>query len=137
MADSSSAPSSSGSYTDADMRDLAEWQMEVMKSFNVQELDELLREKGKSVKGHKPQKAMEVAWCYTKEEIAEWRRNRQTTEPPAVMVKRGSQKRTMSGQGTLDDFMRRCRHEYIREPTTGPRDNGEYTERCRLCGDIK
>ena len=34
-------------------------------------------------------------------------------------------------------FFRRCRHEYVREPTTGPRDNGEYTERCRLCGDIK
>ena len=97
MADSSSA-SSSGSYSDLDMREMAEWQMEVMKSFNVQELNELLQKKGKSAKGHKPQKAMEVAWCYTKEDIATWRRQRQTTEPPALMVNRGSR------QASLQEF---------------------------------
>ena len=101
MAETPTAPSSSGSYSDVDMRDMAEWQMEVMKSFNVQELDELLLEKGKRVKGHKPQKAMEVAWCYTKEEIVEWRRKRKTTEPAAMRRTRGS-----SRQKTLDDFLR-------------------------------
>ena len=120
------------------MRDLAEWQVEVTKTLKVAELDELLALKSKKVKGMKAQKAMEVAWCYTKEEIAEWRRQRKTTEPPALMVNRssGSRKRT------LDEFpefrvTRRCYHDYVREDPTGPRDNGEYTERCRLCGDIR
>ena len=57
--------------------------------------------KGKTVKGMKAQKAMEVAWCYTKEEIAEWRRERKLTDPPALMVNRGSR------QPTLDDFFSR------------------------------
>ena len=80
------------------MRDMAEWQVEVTKTLKVAELDELLRAKGKKVKGMKAQKAMEVAWCYTKEEIAEWRRERQVTEPPAMMRNRSSR------QQTLDDF---------------------------------
>ena len=134
MADTpTSAPSSSGSYSDVDMRDMAEWQVEVTKTFKVSELDELLRAKGKSAKGLKEEKAMEVAWCYTKEEIAEWRRQRQVTEPPALMVNRSSR------QPTLDDFFPnlRCCHEYVREYPRGPSDNGEYTERCRLCGDMR
>ena len=111
---------------------MAEWQVEVTKTCRVSELDELLRAKGKSIKGMKAEKAMEVAWCYTKEEIAEWRRQRKTIEPAALMVNRASR------QSTLDDFFGRpCCHEYVREHTTGPRDNGDYTERCRLCGDIR
>ena len=99
MADTpTSAPSSSGSYSDVDMRDMAGWQVEVTKTFKVSELDELLCAKGKKVKGMKAQKAMEVAWCYTKEEIAEWRRQRQVTEPPALLANRSSR------QPTLDDF---------------------------------
>ena len=126
-----SAPSSSGSYSDVDMRDMAEWQVEVTKTFKVSELDEFLRAKSKTVKGMKAHKAMEVAWCYTKEEIAEWRRQRKTIEPAALMVNRDSRKRT------LDDFLRRCCHEYVKEYPEGPRDNGEYTERCRLCGNVR
>ena len=84
-----------------DMRDMAEWQVEVTKTFKVSELDELLRVKGKTVKGMKAQKAMEVAWCYTKEEIAEWRRQRKTIEPAALMVNRDSRKRT------LDEFFQK------------------------------
>ena len=108
------------------MRDMAEWQAEVAKTFKFLELEELLNAKNKTVRGMKAQKAMEVAWCYTKEEIATWRRQRRTTEPPALMVNRDSRKRTISEW---------CCHAYVREHTTGPRDNGEYTERCRLCGN--
>ena len=67
--------------------------------FEVSELDELLHKKGKIVKGRKEQKAMEVAWCYTKEEIATWRRQRRTTEPPAMMVNRSAK--------TLDHFFKK------------------------------
>ena len=31
-------------------------------------------------------------------------------------------------------YARRCEHQYVREFPSGPRDNGEYWERCRLCG---
>ena len=96
-----SAPSSSASYSDVDTRDMAEWQVEVTKTFKVSELNELLRAESKSVKGMKAQKAMEVAWCYTKEEIAAWRRQRKTTEPPALMVNRDNRKRT------LDEFFKK------------------------------
>ena len=103
MADTpTSAPSSSASYSD--MRDLAEWQAEVTKTFKVSELDELLRAKSKSVKGMKAHKAMEVAWCYTKEEIATWRRQRQTTEPPALMVNRDNRDRS---KRTLCEFFKK------------------------------
>ena len=107
MADSSA--SSSGSYSDLDMREIMEFQVEVMKTFKVVELDELLSAKGKKVKGRKEHKAMEVAWCYTKETIAEWRRNRQITEPPALMLNRGKRtsEPTSSNQPTLDKFFRR------------------------------
>ena len=67
--------------------------------FKVAELDELLSAKGKSVKGRKEQKAMEVAWCYTKEEIATWRRQRQDLEPPALLVNNRAK--------TLDEFFKK------------------------------
>ena len=37
------------------------------------QLDELLRAKGVMPKGVKAEKAMEVVWRYTKEEITTWR----------------------------------------------------------------
>ena len=83
-----------------DLRELMQWQVEVMKIFKVSELDELLNKKGKIVKGRKEQKAMEVAWCYTKEEIATWRRQRQDLEPPALLVNR-------ERVTTLDEFFKK------------------------------
>ena len=80
-----SSSSSNGSYFDLELRDIMEWQVEITKSFKVAELDELLRKKGKSVKGQKPAKALEVAWLYTREEITKWRRERQNSEPPALL----------------------------------------------------
>ena len=40
--------SSSASYSDVDMRDMAEWQVEVTKFFKVAELDELLGDREKT-----------------------------------------------------------------------------------------
>ena len=117
-----------------DMREIMEWQGGVSKTFKVSELQELLRAKNMSVNEMKQQKGMEVAWHYTKEEIADWRRKRRTPEPPALMVNRYTR------QNTMNEFFpnrRCCEHEYVREHTTGPRDNGEYTERCNLCGNVK
>ena len=114
------------------MREIMEWQVKISKTFKVSELQELLRAKNKSVKGMKAQKAMEVAWCYTKEEIADWRRKRRTPEPPALMVNRNTRQKSIS---EFFPSRRCCEHAYVREYPSGPRDNGEYTERCRLCGN--
>ena len=49
------------------------------------EVHELLNAKDIKPKGVKAEKAMEVAWCYTKEEITEWRALQETLTPPALL----------------------------------------------------
>ena len=49
------------------------------------QLDELLNAKGVKPKGIKAEKAMEVAWRYTKEEIAAWRAQQEELTPPALL----------------------------------------------------
>ena len=80
----STTPASSASYSDADVRAQSVWQAEANK-LKVAQLDELLRRKGIKPKGVKAEKAMEVAWRYTKEEIAEWRAQQETLTPPALL----------------------------------------------------
>ena len=56
------------------------------------QLDELLNAKGVKPKGVKAEKAMEVAWRYTKEEIADWRaRQAKLTSPALLSTPRRSQ----------------------------------------------
>ena len=31
----------------------------------------------------------------------------------------------------------RCTHDWVREFPSGPRDNGEYRDVCRLCGAVR
>ena len=85
MASGSNTPvPSANSFSDADVRAQSVWQAEVNK-LKVAQLDELLNAKGVKPKGTKPEKAMEVAWRYTKEEIAEWRAQQETLTPPALL----------------------------------------------------
>ena len=85
MSGSTTPTTSAASYSDADVRAQSEWQVEVNK-LKVAQLDELLNKKGVTPKGLKAEKAMEVAWRYTKAEIAEWRaQQRQTLTPPALL----------------------------------------------------
>ena len=74
---------SANSYSDADVRAQSVWQAEVHK-LKVAQL-ELLNAKGVKPKGVKAEKAMEVAWRYTKEEITEWRAKQETLTPPALL----------------------------------------------------
>ena len=60
------------------------WQAEVNK-LKVAQLDELLNAKGVKPRGVKAEKAMEVAWRYTKEEIAEWHAKQEELTPPALL----------------------------------------------------
>ena len=67
------------------MRAQSVWQVEVNK-LKVAQLDELLSAKGVKRRGLKAEKAMEVAWRYTKKEIADWRAKQQETlTPPALL----------------------------------------------------
>ena len=99
MASGSTTPvSSANSYSDADVRAQSVWQAEVNK-LKVAQLDELLSAKGVKPRGVKAEKAMEVAWRYTKREIADWRAKQQETlTPPALL----STPRTPSK--TLEDY---------------------------------
>ena len=84
MSGSTTPVSSAASYSDADVRAQSVWQAEVNK-LKVAQLDELLNAKGVKPRGVKAEKAMEVAWRYTKEEIAEWRAQQETLTPPALL----------------------------------------------------
>ena len=84
MSGSTTPVSSANSYSDADVRAQSVWQAEVNK-LKVAQLDELLSKKGVKPRGVKAEKAMEVAWRYTKEEIAEWRAQQETLTPPALL----------------------------------------------------
>ena len=97
MSGSTTPVSSANSYSDADVRAQSVWQAEVNK-LKVAQLDELLNAKGVKPKGVKAEKAMEVAWRYTKEEIAEWRAKQEKLTPPALL---STPRRS---QPTLKDF---------------------------------
>ena len=84
MSGSTTPVSSAASYSAAAVRAQSVWQAEVNK-LKVAQLDELLDAKGVKPRGVKAEKAMEVAWCYTKEEIAEWRAQQETLTPPALL----------------------------------------------------
>ena len=84
MSGSTTPMSSAAAYSDADVRAQSVWQAEANR-LRVSQLDELLRRKGVKPRGVKAEKAMEVAWRYTKEEIAEWRAQQETLTPPALL----------------------------------------------------
>ena len=130
MSGSTTPVSSANSYSDADVRAQSVWQAEVHK-LKVAQLDELLNAKGVKPKGVKAEKAMEVAWRYTKEEITEWRAKQETLTPPALLST------PRPSQPTLDTYFSmhaRCTHDWVREFPSGPQDNREYRDIGRLCG---
>ena len=97
MSGSTTPVSSAASYSDADVRAQSVWQAEVNK-LKVAQLDELLSKKGVKPKGVKAEKAREVAWRYTTEEIAEWHAKQEERTPPALL---STPRRS---QPTLKDF---------------------------------
>ena len=85
MSGSTTPVPSANSYSDADVRAQSVWQVEVNK-LKVAQLDELLSAKGVQTRRLKAEKPMEVAWRYTKKEIADWRAKQQETlTPPALL----------------------------------------------------
>ena len=129
MSDSSTPVSSAASYSDADVRAQSVWQAEVNK-LKVAQLDELLSKRGVKPRGVKAEKAMEVAWRYTKEEIAEWRAQREALTPPALLSTPRPSQPTLATYFSAKHA--RYTHDWVRELSLGPRDNGEYYDICRL-----
>ena len=99
MSGSTTPVSSANSYSDADVRAQSVWQAEVNK-LKVAQLDELLDAKGVRPRGVKAEKAMEVAWRYTKEEITAWRAKQEELTPPVLL---NTPRRS---QPTLKDFFK-------------------------------
>ena len=106
------------------------WQAEVNK-MKVAQLDELLRKKGVTPRGVKAERAMDVAWSYTRVEIADWRAQQEELTPPALLST------PRPSQPTMDNYFSakraRCTHDFVRGFPSGPRDNGECRDVCRLC----
>ena len=73
LATMSSPSSSNRSHSDQEVaaivRNASDHFCDIMKSFKVADLNAMLAQKGKAAKGTKADKAMDVSWCYTPEEI--------------------------------------------------------------------
>ena len=58
---------------------------DIMKSFKVADWNAMLAQKGKAAKGTKADKAMDVSWCYTIEEIKEYKNKSRLQGMPAIL----------------------------------------------------
>ena len=134
MASGSSTPTSAGSYTEADMLAKLGVVADSSDYFKVKEISELLRSKGVKPRGKKAQKCKQVALVCTEDEV----RARQAKEAEALAALAAAKKQKREpGQLTINETVKRmrarCTHDFVRVLPSGPRDNGEYHDVCRLC----
>ncbi len=95
---SSDGAASTSSYTVADVREPSDWQKTVQKTLKAEQMRVLLRTKGITPKGLKPDLAQTVAWNFTKAEVDEWLAQQESAlQPPALLASRPS-------QPTVNDF---------------------------------
>ena len=84
-----SSPSSSNSHSDQEVaaivRNASGHFCDIMKSSKVAQLDTMLAVKGKACRGTKADKALDVSWCYTPEEIKEYKSQSRLEGVPAIM----------------------------------------------------
>ena len=86
-----SSPSSSSNRSHSDqevaaiVKNASEHFCDIMKSFKVADLNAMLAQKGKAAKGTKADKAMDVSWCYTPEEIKEYKNKSRLQGMPAIL----------------------------------------------------
>ena len=101
-----SSPSSSNSHSDQEVaaivRNASDHYCDIMKSFKVADLNAMLAQKGKAAKGTKADKAMDVSWCYTPEEIKEYKSQSRLEGVPAIM-----QGEREPGQASITTFFAR------------------------------
>ena len=128
----SSTPTSAGSYTEADLCEKLTVAADSADYFKVKEINALLRTKGVTPQGKKAQKCKQVVLVCTAGEVqAFWAKKEAEALAAAKKQKRDP------GQLTLEDAVKRmrahCTHDWVRQFPSGPRDNGEYRDVCRLC----
>ena len=101
-----SSPSSSNSHSDQEVaaivRNAGDHFCDIMNSFKVAQLNALLAAKGKVAKGTKADKAMDVSWCYTPEEIKGHKSQSRLQGMPAIM-----QGEREPGQASITTFFAR------------------------------
>ena len=134
----SSTPTSVGGYTEAEMVAKLGVAADCSDYFKVKEISELLRSKAVTPRGKKAQKCKQVALVCTAEEVQAFRQEKEAKAVAALAAKK--QKREpgqLSMEETVKRMRSRCTHDFGRVLPAGPRDNGEYHEVCRLCGEVR
>ncbi len=130
----SSTPTSTGSYSEAELLAKMGLQADVNSDLKVKEMNELLGQKGIKGRGPKPQKAKQIALARTPEVVQTFRAEK---EAAALAAARAKAQNREPGRLTLQDAVKRmrtrCTHDFVRVFPSGMRDNGEYSEVCRLC----
>ena len=131
----STTPTSANSYSEADVVEKLGVAADTTDYFKVGEIEELLRNKDVKPRGKKAQKCKQVALACTADEVQAFRAEK---EAALLAEMRAKLSKRPSGQLTLVKSVKRmreaCTHDYVREIPSGPRDNGEYRDVCRLCG---
>ena len=134
----STTPTSAGSYTEAEMASKLAVAADSSDYFKVREINALLASKGVKPRGKKAQKCKQVALVCTAEEVQAFRQEKEAKALEALAAKK--QKRE-PGQLSMEESVKRmrsrCTHDFVRVLPSGPRDNGEYHEVCRLCAAVR
>ena len=136
MASGSSTPTSSGSYTEADLVGKLGVAADSSDYFNVKEINALLLEKGVQPRGKKAQKCKQVALVCSADEVQAFRAKKEA-EALAAAKKQKRAPGQLSMEETVKRMRTRCTHDFVRVVPSGPRDNGEYRDVCRLCGAVR
>ena len=134
-----SEPTSAGSYTEADVAARLGLAADCADYFKVKQISELLRSKGVKPQGKKAQKCKQVALVCTEDEVRAFRQAKEA-EALAALAAAKKQKRE-PGQLTINETVKRmrarCTHDFVRVLPSGPRDNGEHRDVCRLCAAVR
>ena len=130
----STTPTSSTSYSEADLCEKLTVAADSADYFKVKEINALLLEKGVTPRGRKAQKCKQLALTCSADEVQAFRAEK---EAAMLAEMRAKLSKRPPGQLTLVESVKRmraaCTHDYVREIPSGPRDNGEYRYICRLC----
>ena len=134
----SSTPTSAGSYTEAEMAAKLGVAADCSDYFKVKQISELLRSKDVKPRGKKAQKCKQVALVCTAEEAQAFRQEKEAKALAALVPKKHKRE---PGQLSIEESVKRmrsrCTHDFGRHFPAGPRDNGEYYDACRLCGEVR
>ena len=136
MSGSSTPTSSANSYSEAEMVSKLAVAADSSDYLKVKEINALLVRKGVTPRGKKAQKCKQVALACSANEVQAFR-----VEKEAEALAATKKQKRDRGQLTIAESVKRlrarCTHEWVREFSSGPRDNGEYHDVCRLCNAVR